>query len=260
MKPEHSLDRDPDGSLFDPRIRAAMSLFALESGTLALEASAAVRSAAHAVERLRSRGGDSRGLSAGALDVLIRLSAAADAPPSGGSRNGGSRNGGSPGGGSPGGADVDGADFDDTAGGGVAPGGVAPGGVAPGGVAPSGGAAADGAAADDAVLDGAASDGGVSIGDLAKSAGVSSRNVTGLVDTLERAGLAQRIPDRRDRRSVLAQITPAGRAWMDSFRQPTEAAMAALFRGFTPAELSQLRHLCLRLIDNQHQIEEHLTR
>jgi DNA-binding MarR family transcriptional regulator len=157
-----------------------MALFALDSGTLALEASAAVRSAAHAVERLRSRGGDSRGLSAGALDVLIRLSA----------------------------ADED----------------------------------------------------GLSIGDLAKSAGVSSRNVTGLVDTLERAALAQRVPDRRDRRSVRAQITPAGRTWMDSFRQPTEAAMTALFRGFTPAELAQLRHLCLRLIDNQHQIEEHLNR
>ncbi|MEU5942584.1 hypothetical protein ABZ807_26190 [Micromonospora sp. NPDC047548] len=32
----------------------------------------------------------------------------------------------------------------------------------------------------------AVSYGGISIGDLAQSAGVSSRNVTGLVDTLER--------------------------------------------------------------------------
>lgn len=182
MKEEHSFDRDPDGSLFDPRVRAAMAVFALEGadGTPALEASAAVRSAAHAVERLRSRGGDSRGLSAGALDILIRLSAAPEA--------------------------------------------------------------------------------GISIGDLATSAAVSSRNVTGLVDTLERAGLARRVPDPHDRRSIRAQITPAGRAWMDSFRQPTQAAMAALFHGFTQAELAQLRHLCLRLIDNQRQIEERLSR
>ncbi|TMR18262.1 MarR family transcriptional regulator [Nonomuraea turkmeniaca] len=54
--------------------------------------------------------------------------------------------------------------------------------------------------------------GGVSIGELAQSAGVSSRNVTGLVDTLERDGLVRRVPDRRDRRSVLAQITAEGRA------------------------------------------------
>jgi DNA-binding MarR family transcriptional regulator len=100
---------------------------------------------------------------------------------------------------------------------------------------------------------------GISIGDLAQSAGVSSRNVTGLVDTLERDGLAQRVPDRRDRRSVLARITPAGLGWMDSFRLPTQAAMSALFRGFTPAELTQLRHLCLRLVDNQHHIEQHFS-
>jgi DNA-binding MarR family transcriptional regulator len=174
-----SLARDPDGSLFDPRVRAAMAQFTLGNDILALEASAAVRAASHAVERLRARGADSRGLSAGALDILIRLSALPDD--------------------------------------------------------------------------------GISIGDLAQSAGVSSRNVTGLVDTLERAGLAQRVPDRRDRRSVLAQITPTGQAWMDSFRQPTQAAMSAIFRGFTPAELTQLRHLCLRLVDNQHHIEQHLS-
>jgi len=175
-----SLARDPDGDLFDPRVRAAMAQFTLGNDTLALEASAAVRAASHAVERLRARGADTRGLSAGALDILIRLSTVPDD--------------------------------------------------------------------------------GISIGDLAQSAGVSSRNVTGLVDTLERDGLALRVPDRRDRRSVRAQITPVGRAWMDSFRLPTQAAMAAIFRGFTPAELTQLRHLCLRLIDNQRHIEQHLSR
>ncbi|MER7009283.1 MarR family transcriptional regulator [Dactylosporangium sp. NPDC000555] len=177
---EGRLERDPDGGLFDPQVRAAMALFALGGDTLALEASAAVRAASHAVERMRARGAGSRGLSAGALDVLIRLSAVPDD--------------------------------------------------------------------------------GISIGDLAQAAGVSSRNVTGLVDTLERDGLAQRIPDRRDRRSVLAQITPAGRVWMDSFRLPTQAAMSAIFQGFTPAELTQLRHLCLRLVDNQAHIERHLNR
>jgi len=181
MKQEHisspGFESDSDDLLFDPRVRGAMSQFALDEDTHALEASAAVRAASHAVERLRARGADSRGLSAGALDILIRLSAG--------------------------------------------------------------------------------SDDGISIGDLAQSAGVSSRNVTGLVDTLERVGLAQRVPDRIDRRSVRAQITAAGQGWVESFRLPTQAAMSALFRGFTPAELTQLRHLCLRLIENQHRIEQH---
>jgi hypothetical protein len=34
--------------------------------------------------------------------------------------------------------------------------------------------------------------------------------------------------------------------------------MAALFRGFTAAETTQLRHLCLRLAENQHHLARHL--
>ncbi|MGC5363733.1 MarR family winged helix-turn-helix transcriptional regulator [Streptomyces sp. DT24] len=102
-------------------------------------------------------------------------------------------------------------------------------------------------------------DGGISIGALAQAAGVSSRNVTGLVDTLERGGLAERVADPHDRRSVLARITPAGLAWLEAFRRPAQVAMASVFRGFTPAELTQLRHLCLRLVENQERIEQYLS-
>ncbi|WP_436760949.1 MarR family winged helix-turn-helix transcriptional regulator [Streptosporangium sp. V21-05] len=170
--------RDPDGTFFDPGARTAMARFTDGDDTLALEAATAVRTAFHAVERIRAHGARGRGLSSGALDILMRLSASTGD--------------------------------------------------------------------------------GVSIGDLAQSAGVSSRNVTGLVDTLERDGLARRVPDRHDRRSVLAQITPAGREWIESFRRPTQAAMAAIFRDFTPAELGRLRHLCLRLAENQHRLSLHL--
>ncbi|MEU4536883.1 MarR family transcriptional regulator [Streptosporangium sp. NPDC023825] len=172
--------RDPGGSLFDAGARAAMARFAAGDDTLALEAATAVRTAFHAVERIRAHGVQGRGLSSGAFDILMRLSASADD--------------------------------------------------------------------------------GFSIGDLAQSAGVSSRNVTGLIDTLERDGLVRRTPDHRDRRSVLARITPAGQAWIESFRRPTQAAMAAIFRGFTPDELTQLRHLCLRLAENQHRLSLHLSR
>jgi DNA-binding MarR family transcriptional regulator len=82
--------------------------------------------------------------------------------------------------------------------------------------------------------------------------------VTGLVDTLERAGLVARVPDPQDRRSVLVRITPSGRTWLDEFRQPTQRAMAAFFRGFTPAETTLLRHLCLRVVENQQQLARYL--
>src|ERR1051325_2778294 len=100
--------------------RHDLAAFTLGEDTGMLEAAAAVRAAARSLDQLRSSGTDSRGLSPGALDILIRLSTSE-----------------------------------------------------------------------------------ANIKDLAASAGVSSRNVTGLVDTLERAGHAVRVPDPRDRRSVL---------------------------------------------------------
>ncbi|MEV4169955.1 MarR family transcriptional regulator [Nonomuraea sp. NPDC049709] len=172
------LERDDDELIYDADVRAAMKEFTGGGDTSAFEAAAAVRTAFQAVERMRSHGSEGRGLSSGAMDILLRLSSAGD----------------------------------------------------------------DGA----------------SIGELAQAAGVSPRNVTGLVDTLERDGLARRVPDRNDRRSVRALITPEGRSWIEAFRKPSQLAMAAIFRGFTPAELATLRHLCLRLAANQEQLAEHL--
>ncbi|MEW9550375.1 MarR family winged helix-turn-helix transcriptional regulator [Nonomuraea sp. NPDC050783] len=180
MKDVHNYERDPDGFHYDPRTRAAMTRLAGGGDDLpAFEAGAAVRTAYHAVERMRAHGSEGRGVSAGALDVLIRLSTAGER---------------------------------------------------------------------------------ISIGGLARAAGVSSRNVTGLVDTLERDGLVRRVPDPDDRRSVLAEITPAGRAWIEAFREPSRRAMRALFHGFTAEELNVLRDLCLRLAANQRRLADHLSR
>jgi DNA-binding MarR family transcriptional regulator len=101
-------------------------------------------------------------------------------------------------------------------------------------------------------------DDGVSVGELARSAGVSARNATGLVDTLEKADLVRRTPDPDDRRSVLIAMTDTGRAWVADFRQPANMAMNALFHGFTEEELTQLRHLSLRVVTNQLAIEQRM--
>ena len=167
--------RDPDDLLYSPDTRGALAEFTRGEDTGVLEAAAAVRVAARSLDLLRAHGTDSRGLSPGALDILIRLSSSQ-----------------------------------------------------------------------------------ANIKDLAASAGVSSRNVTGLVDTLERAGHAVRVPDPRDRRSVLVRITDDGRTWLEEFRRPSQLAMAALFRGFTAAETTQLRHLCLRLAENQQHLARYL--
>ncbi|MFI0742265.1 MarR family winged helix-turn-helix transcriptional regulator [Streptomyces sp. NPDC021100] len=173
------LARDTDELLYDPQVRRAMAEFAAGGDTLRLEAAAAARAAHKSVERLSTHGSEGRGLSTGAVDVLVRLCTLGET--------------------------------------------------------------------------------GANPGDLARSAGMTPRNATGLVDTLEREGLVRRDPDPGDRRSVVVRITPAGLAWLDAFRAPTQRAMAALFHGFTDTELRRLRHLCLRLVQNQQRISAHLT-
>lgn len=173
------LATDDEGFLYNPGVRTAMTAFALPDDTAALEAAAAVRTAAHAIERLRAQGAGGRGLSTGALDVLVRLSNAAEE--------------------------------------------------------------------------------GLTVGDLAQALQVTSRNITGLVDTLERDTLARRVPDPHDRRSVRVTITSGGLDWLDAFRQPTRRAMATVFRGFSPDDLVRLRHLCLRLAENQQQVERYMN-
>ncbi len=91
-------------------------------------------------------------------------------------------------------------------------------------------------------------DGRLAMGELAEMLDVSPRTVTGLVDNLERDGFVKRVDAPDDRRSVCAEITEQGREAVKRLWRDSEGGQAALIKGFTEAELIQLRHLCLRLI------------
>ena len=98
---------------------------------------------------------------------------------------------------------------------------------------------------------------GIPLGELATKLNVSPRNVTGLIDNLERAGLVTRVPDPSDRRSVLARITDRGQELLESIWDTMVQRQLRIAGGFSPAELVQLRHLCLRLVENlQRESEE----
>jgi DNA-binding MarR family transcriptional regulator len=97
-------------------------------------------------------------------------------------------------------------------------------------------------------------DGGISLGHLAALQNVSPRNITGLVDSLEKAGLVERVPDPDDRRSIHARLTAAGRSRIESIRQPALQLQFPLADGFTGDELVQLRHLALKLLANARRL------
>jgi DNA-binding MarR family transcriptional regulator len=88
------------------------------------------------------------------------------------------------------------------------------------------------------------------LGDLAEELESTPRNITGLVDHLERDGLVERVPDPQDRRSVRARLTDAGRIRIESIWKEGLERQFEMVAGFSKDELEQLRHLCLLLVEN----------
>jgi DNA-binding MarR family transcriptional regulator len=61
---------------------------------------------------------------------------------------------------------------------------------------------------------------------------VTARNVAGLVDTLERDGLAEPLPHPTDRRAILVRLTPAGDRLAGELLTEQRAALAELLASF----------------------------
>ena len=91
---------------------------------------------------------------------------------------------------------------------------------------------------------------GVTLGRLAELQRVSPRNVTGLIDALERDGLVERVPDPNDRRSVHARLTATGRERIEAIWKPALDQQIPFLEGFSEEEMVQLRHLALRVLEN----------
>jgi DNA-binding MarR family transcriptional regulator len=80
--------------------------------------------------------------------------------------------------------------------------------------------------------------GGLTAGALAAEAGLTTGAVTGVVDRLERAGYARRVPDPADRRRVNIEVTDHFYAHADAIWRPVAAEWHSELAGrFTSAEL-----------------------
>ena len=88
------------------------------------------------------------------------------------------------------------------------------------------------------------------LGEIAEQLEVTPRNVTGLIDHLERDGLVERIDDPQDRRLTYARLTPAGGKRLEGMRGQGLQWQMKIASGLSIEELEQLRHSCLKLIEN----------
>jgi DNA-binding MarR family transcriptional regulator len=80
----------------------------------------------------------------------------------------------------------------------------------------------------------------VTPGDLARATGLTSGAVTGIVDRLEKAGLARRVRDASDRRKVYVRMTAAGHRKAAALYGSLAEAVDRHATRYTAAELSLL--------------------
>jgi DNA-binding MarR family transcriptional regulator len=92
--------------------------------------------------------------------------------------------------------------------------------------------------------------GDTALGDLADAIESTPRNITGLVDHLERDGLVERVADPEDRRSIRARLTQAGREQIEAIWGKGLDRQVDLVQGMSEEDVAQLRHLCLKLVEN----------
>lgn len=77
--------------------------------------------------------------------------------------------------------------------------------------------------------------------------GLSARNMTSLVDSLERDGLVTRSPHPSDRRALLLGLTPKGREAADHCFEARLGAIGAAFDGLSAAEQRRLAELLAKV-------------
>jgi len=80
------------------------------------------------------------------------------------------------------------------------------------------------------------------LSELAEHEGCVRSNITQLVDRLEKDGLVRRRPDPEDRRSVLAELTPAGQQAHAKGVRALAEAQRAIVRALKAGEATSLQN------------------
>ena len=84
---------------------------------------------------------------------------------------------------------------------------------------------------------------GLTPADLGKRVRLDSATITGVLTRLEKSGLAERLKDREDRRSVRIHLTPEGRGLGGQVAEALSTAHTTFMNPLSPDESGQLYKL-----------------
>lgn len=89
--------------------------------------------------------------------------------------------------------------------------------------------------------------GRMTVREIADTCEVTSANVTGILDRLERDGLVTRSRSAEDRRVVYVRLTETGHARFKEVTSGAAGVFEGMFDGWTPEELATLRAMLDRV-------------
>jgi MarR family transcriptional regulator, 2-MHQ and catechol-resistance regulon repressor len=96
---------------------------------------------------------------------------------------------------------------------------------------------------------------GLPLSELGKYLDVTKGNITGLVDRMERDGLAKRKADPKDRRVIRATITAKGKKVLKDIQPARNQWWNKLFSGFSGKDKKDLQTLMQRLLERVNELE-----
>jgi DNA-binding MarR family transcriptional regulator len=93
--------------------------------------------------------------------------------------------------------------------------------------------------------------GGMTAGELARAAGLTTGAVTAVIDRLEKAEMARRVPDPADRRRVRLEVTPKLWERTGPLMMPFISESQAILDDYSTEELERFTEVLRRVIEVQ---------
>ena len=90
-------------------------------------------------------------------------------------------------------------------------------------------------------------DGRMTLSQLAETERVRPPTITRVVDSLEKKGLATRVPSEQDRRVAFVEVTDTGRTLVDTIRRRRDAYLARRIRTLSPEDRELLERAAVLL-------------
>lgn len=90
----------------------------------------------------------------------------------------------------------------------------------------------------------------IPITELAKRTSLEKSTLTSMLDRLEAAGYAARVPSPDDRRKILIKRTAKDKAWQRVYIRVSQQMTRLFYAGFSQAEIDEFERYLKRIFDN----------